>query len=260
MKSSPSSRQERIQQKVLEFILDAVTGKTSNVFPIYAQTDTDPDDKFWYKVYIFTPYGIWKSDTSGEIFERRDHAKYVIKSERLKPVTLQDLMHNWDTYHLWEERRPFSATLLQYWKEQQARLLLNTHVIHKERTMSVQLFLTEQGYAVQTECKTEEQFMHQFAKMLSEFYESDQYKGVDLATPLRHWMAHAVNICCAYRGYKTTNVETRLLYTAGKLPTTDNNPLHEIRDEETALLAMLAERTQDAVASTPQNGKSSTEA
>ena len=82
---------------------------------IYAQTEEDDDDHFWYKVYFLTRAGTLKRDTTGEHLEQQAFALRVIKSQRLQPVTLDALMANWQTHILWVDHSPISAMVLHRW-------------------------------------------------------------------------------------------------------------------------------------------------
>jgi hypothetical protein len=104
--------------------------------------------------------------------------------------------------------------------------------------MSVKLFRDEHGYAVQTEAANEQVFTTQLSQLLSQMIEDDAYAG-HWQQVLRPWLAQAVNICCAYRGYKTEDVEQRTLYTAGRLPAQTLAPQHEILDESTHLALVM---------------------
>jgi hypothetical protein len=72
---------------------------------IFAQTR---GGGFWYKVYLFTPYGVLKSDTGWEHLERKHFALRVIKSQGLARVSFDALMANWQRYGVWERSRPIA--------------------------------------------------------------------------------------------------------------------------------------------------------
>jgi hypothetical protein len=80
---------------------------------IFAQTR---GGGFWYKVYLFTPYGVLKSDTGWEHLERKHFALRVIKSQGLARVSLPSLMANWQRFGVWERRRPMGAALVRWWE------------------------------------------------------------------------------------------------------------------------------------------------
>jgi hypothetical protein len=103
--------------------------------------------------------------------------------------------------------------------------------------MSVKLFRDETGYAMQTEAPNEVTFTSQFTQLLSDLIEQQTYAG-HWRQVLKPWIEQAVNICCAYRGYKVEAVEQRTLYTTGKIGTSPQEPTHLIEDEP----ALLAQR------------------
>ena len=96
--------------------------------------------------------------------------------------------------------------------------------------MATRLFRNEQGYAVQTDCLSEEDFTRQFSALLAQLLTQDTYAGHWDAV-LNAWLPQLVNICCAYRGYPMPEVTIQTLYTAGPLPTTAMVPAHSMYDE-----------------------------
>lgn len=108
----------------------------------------------------------------------------------------------------------------------------------KEKSMAVKLFRDDHHLAIQTEAPNEEMFRAQFAKLLSSLIETNTYSEY-WPSVLGPWLEQVVNICCAYRGYKVEGVEQRTLYTAGKVPTFDAEPVHQILDEAQMLFEAL---------------------
>jgi len=104
--------------------------------------------------------------------------------------------------------------------------------------MAVKLFRDAQGYAIQTEAPTEATFTAQLAQLLSQLIEDGVY-DTHWSQVLLPWLTEAVNICCAYRGYKVDEVEQRTLYTAGRVPAQVGEPTHSIQDEPELLAQAL---------------------
>jgi hypothetical protein len=114
------------------------------------------------------------------------------------------------------------------------------HAVSQESPMAVKLFRDEHGYGMQTEAPTETIFTHQFANLLSSLIETGTYDN-HWRQVLKPWLEQAINICCAYRGYKVEDVEQRTLYSAGKRPLHMADPVHEIRDEAQVLAEALVQ-------------------
>jgi hypothetical protein len=107
--------------------------------------------------------------------------------------------------------------------------------------MAIRLFRNEQGYAVQTECRSEEEFTRQFSVLLARLIAQDTYAGHWDAV-LNAWLPQMVDICCAYRGYPMPEVTIQTRYTAGQLPTTAGVPTYSMHDE-----APIPEREEPSV-------------
>jgi hypothetical protein len=71
---------------------------------------------FWYKVYIFTPFGALRLDTGDERQVPPMEAREVVRMDALRRVPLRAVMANWETTKLWEDKRPLGALLLHTWQ------------------------------------------------------------------------------------------------------------------------------------------------
>lgn len=68
--------------------------------------------------------------------------------------------------------------------------------------MSVQLYKDGNCMAIKTDCEDEDEFIDEFSVLLGAMIEDKEYEG-DWMFQLTHWLPQVVDMCCAYRGYKT---------------------------------------------------------
>jgi S-adenosylmethionine:tRNA-ribosyltransferase-isomerase (queuine synthetase) len=108
----PENRNKRSMMRGIRVLQTLVQDPLPDTVRIYAQTETDDNDRFWYKVYFLTRAGTLKRDTTGEHLETQAFARFVIKSQGLQAVTLDALMANWQAHILWVDHSPISAMVL----------------------------------------------------------------------------------------------------------------------------------------------------
>src|ERR671924_1597119 len=73
MKPAERRRSQRIRAWLLQ---------QCDASPVYAQCLADPKDPFWYKVFFYTPHGVWKCDTGKEYAETKADARLIIRLEK----------------------------------------------------------------------------------------------------------------------------------------------------------------------------------
>lgn len=98
--------------------------------------------------------------------------------------------------------------------------------------MSIQLFKEGDQMAIQTDCKDEYEFVNEFSELLDELIAKDSYQG-DWAFQLMKWLPQLVDVCCAYRGYKS-DVDKRTVIIAGDRLVAEA-PVHEINSKKNKL-------------------------
>jgi hypothetical protein len=101
----------------------------------------------------------------------------------------------------------------------------------QEALMSVQLYKDGNAMAIETDCDTEALFVRKFCHMLSEMIEAGSYDG-DWEGQLHSWLPQFVEICNAYKGYKTS-VRQKTVYIAGEASL--GNPVYSLGDGEYAV-------------------------
>jgi hypothetical protein len=99
---------------VMRYLLAAI--RDGQEVEVYAQNRAD----FWYKVYFFTPYGVFISDTANEDWTREAYGRHFVARRRLMPVPIRAVLANWDQGGLWVKEKPLSALLLAQWQATQA--------------------------------------------------------------------------------------------------------------------------------------------
>jgi hypothetical protein len=112
MKPAERRRSQRIRAWLLQ---------QCDASPVYAQCLADPKDPFWYKVFFYTPHGVWKCDTGKEYAETKADARLIIRLEKLTQVTFDAVMENWCACGFWSNGRPVCTGLLRTWCERNGR-------------------------------------------------------------------------------------------------------------------------------------------
>ena len=97
-------------RRTVQYVLDALM--TGCDLETYAQIKYG----FWYKVYIFTPSGALKCDSTGAHRDKTAFARRVVAAQDLRSVPLSAVMRNWEAAGLYTEKRPIDALLLQTWQ------------------------------------------------------------------------------------------------------------------------------------------------
>jgi len=77
----------------------------------------------------------------------------------------------------------------------------------------LELFKEGAHMSVKTDANSEGEFMDQFCEALAELIDKGWAKD-DWKFQFHYWLPQLVDICCAYRGYKT-GVEKKTVYIAG---------------------------------------------
>jgi hypothetical protein len=99
------------EHRVADYLAEAIASNLP--VDVFAQ---NRGGDFWYKVYLFTPYGVLKSDTGGEHLELKRDALRVIQRRALARVSLPSLMANWQRFGVWERSRPIGTELVRWWE------------------------------------------------------------------------------------------------------------------------------------------------
>jgi hypothetical protein len=97
--------------------------------------------------------------------------------------------------------------------------------LQRKEQMSIRLYKDGDSMAIETDCDDEGTFVRQFCSLMSSLVASETYAN-DWEACFLGYLPHFVEICNAYRGYKTAQVQTRTVYVAGVIPPT--NAAHAI--------------------------------
>ena len=210
------------------FLFQAIKSGSAKDLQVFAQTDVDhafAGSSIWYKAFFFTPHGILYVDTGHESIIAKKLARAIIRTQKLSEISLGQLLHNWHEHDFWDKGRPQATALLREFQE--IYHPRSRTPVAERHPMSVQLFKNHQALAIQTDCATEETFVEQFCTVFAEAIHSGAHDG-EWEFHLRQWLPQFVELCCAYRGYKSSKVTTKTVYTAGEL--TPGEPLHHVSD------------------------------
>ena len=79
--------------------------------------------------------------------------------------------------------------------------------------MTTKLFKDGDRMAIQTDAPTEDQFMEDFSHILADMADHGTFES-DWDFQFRIWLPQVVEVCCAYRGYKTTVSSKRQIIAA----------------------------------------------
>ena len=96
----------------------------------------------------------------------------------------------------------------------------------------IELYKDGDYIVIMTDEKDERDFLDQMSRLLNDMIEARQYEN-DWYFQFSFWLPQIVNICCKYRGYKSS-VLARQLLISGSLPPNKMEPTSSIdRDEST---------------------------
>lgn len=94
-------------------------------------------------------------------------------------------------------------------------------ISYKKGECMVKLFKSGDDMAIVTDAMDEREFNEHFVEALELLIEGGQYDG-DWNFQLSRWLPQYVEICCKFRGYKSSVKERRML-TAGDFPSSDDS-------------------------------------
>ncbi len=84
--------------------------------------------------------------------------------------------------------------------------------------MNLKLYKDGDQMAIQTDARDESEFTHAFVALLADMIENKKYEH-DWEFQLGFWLPQYVEICCKYRGYKTSVEERRVLIAGSSILT-----------------------------------------
>jgi|SRR5882672_8980700 len=117
-------------QRAADFLGDALLH--AQPVEVYAKTTFEG---FWYKVYFFTPHGVFSSTTTSECVGTKQWTLALIRYTQrltwpLALTSLEGVMQNWQQYGVWQDRRPIGAALLRIWAHAHG---VDAHLIHHDQ-------------------------------------------------------------------------------------------------------------------------------
>ena len=117
--SQKEQREVQRKRRILDAIIAALESERGEDLAIYAQTccdsEREEENKFWYKVFFFTRHGVLKLDTGSETLDTKENARAIIRSQKLRPVSLEGLVKNWLRYGIWKSDTSFAVGLARKW-------------------------------------------------------------------------------------------------------------------------------------------------
>lgn len=103
----------------------------------------------------------------------------------------------------------------------------------------VELYKEGREMAIRTDAGSEPEFIEQFSELLNDLIASRYYEGI-WDQQLRIWLPQFVEICCAFRGYKS-DVDSRTVYVAGsRLLMVKTPPTHVSPDHRAEVLSAIS--------------------